>query len=111
MFASRTSCVYEGIHHPELDVFNVGCLKICCLQRTHHTAPVLFGILQFAVDVKVGIKVVRTSFVGIVCEIEDVQGRGLADSQFLVREQLCAVYFSHIMVTQLIEVALNVSWG
>ena len=89
----------EGVHHPELDVFDVGVLEICHLQLAHHAAPTLFGVGQCAVGVHaVGIEVVGAAFVGVEGEVEGVEGVGLVVGEVFVGVDFGVFYGADVVV-------------
>ena len=69
----------EGIHHPELNVLDIGRLKVALVYLAHHTAPVLHrvGELTIATDL-IAVEVVRTTLIGIVSEAERLEVRLLS---------------------------------
>ena len=64
----------EGVHHPKLHVLHIGGIEVRRFDATHHTAPALCGVTQFAIAVERGIEVIRTAFVGIEGQVEDGKG-------------------------------------
>ena len=70
--------VYERIEHPELEILDIRPFKVGSRELACYTAPTLLGIVELAVIVHVGIEVVRTAFIGIVCDIEQGECRRLA---------------------------------
>ena len=102
----------ERIEHPELDVFDVCLLEIVGIQFTHHSAPVALRILQSSVCLQICyIEVVWSRLTWIVSQIEYIQGIGSALITALVSqwEELLGIDLADIMVTQLLEVALDMS--
>ena len=50
------------IHQPELDILNVGFLKVCVVQFAHDTAPTVLRISELTIRVKLRSRhVVRTT--------------------------------------------------
>lgn len=90
----------ERVEQPELDILNVGSLKVACVEFTHHTAPVLCRILQRSVIVEVWIKVVRTALRRIICEVEYRQGGCCAAVTVVVavREKFLYIHLTHVIV-------------
>ena len=108
-----TACfgvVDEGVEHPELDVLDVGALKVGRRELAHDTAPALLGIGELAVGSKVGVEVVGAALVGVVGEVEHREGRRLAVGALLVGVELALVDLTHVVVGELVEVALDVGW-
>ena len=64
----------KGVHHPELDILDIGRLKVALVYLAHHTAPVLGGVheLTIATDL-IAIDIVRTTLIGIVSEAERLE--------------------------------------
>ena len=67
----------EGVHQPELDIFDVGGLKVDRLHLAHDARPTAARVVEFAVGVDTGgvgrgghVIVVWAAFLGIVGEVE-----------------------------------------
>ena len=103
--------VDEGIHHPKLHIFDVGCLEVVGVELTHHAAPVACGVVERAVGSKVGVEVVGAALVGVVGKVEHGDGRrgSVVSALVAVGIELLDVNLTHIRVAELVEVALDVS--
>ena len=99
----------EGIEEPEFDILHVGCLEVVGIQLTHHTAPVALWQRQRTIHVDLRIQVVRTTLLGIVRQVQDGQrvGGSAVCRLVAVRIELTDIHRTHIMVRQLVEVALD----
>ena len=117
MLGTRTilAVIDEWVHHPEFYIFDVGFLEVVLVELSHHTTPsvVLVLILKSTIFVKIGIEVVRTTLLWIVCKVEDIQGCCCTTICALatVRIQLADIYLTNIVVRQLLKVILDVSRG
>ena len=106
--------VDEWVEHPELDVFHVGLLKVVGIQLSHHTTPVELRILKLSVRQQVvHIEVIRTRLRWIISQVEHAQsvGGSLIGALLAQREKLLYIHLSHIVITQLLQVALDVTRG
>ena len=98
----------EGVEHPEFDILYVCPLKVGGCELACDTAPTFFGVVELAVYIEVCVEVVGASFVGIECYVQQRQCGTFAVCRFLVGEELAFIYLAHIVVGQLLEVALYV---
>ena len=66
-----------------------------------------------AVGGEVGVEVIRTALSGVVSEVEDRQGRddAIVAALVAVGVELVDQHLAHIVVGELLEVALDVGWG
>ena len=105
------ACIGKGIHHPELNVFNVGSLKVIGVQFTHHSAPSLLRIGQCAVGIQIGIQVIGTTLLRIIGQIQNRQCRcgTVITALVAVWIKLSHIHFTHIMVGKLFQVAADMS--
>ena len=101
--------LHEGIHHPELDILNVGRLKVGDVQLAHHAAPTFAGIVQVAIGIQRRVKVVGTALVRIVRQVEHIERGGFLEVDTLVREEFVLIHLTYIGVGQLRQVALDIS--
>ena len=103
--------VDEGIHHPKLHIFDVGCLEVVGVELTHHAAPVACGVVERAVGSKVGVEVVRAALVGVIGQVENGQCRrgSVVGALVSVGIEFLDVDLAHVRVAELVEVALDVS--
>ena len=90
--------VDEGVEHPELDVLDVGTLKVGGRELAHDTAPALLGTAQLALGGEVGVEVVGATLVGVVGEVEHREGRRLAIGTLLIGVELALVDLTHVVV-------------
>ena len=106
--------VDEWVEHPELDVFHVGLLKVVGIQLSHHTTPVALRVLKLSVGLQVvHIEVIRTRLRWIVSQVEHAQrvGGSLIGALLAQWEELLYIHLSYIVITQLLQVALDVTRG
>ena len=103
----------EGVEHPELDILDVGLLEVGGLQFAHHAAPLRLGLSQGAVAVEVARQIVRATFLRIVSQIEHGERRGgtVVGTLVAVGVKFLHIDLSHVVVRQLIQVALDVARG
>ena len=57
------------------------------------------------------VKVVWTTFAGVVCQVQDVQRVTLARIGVAVGIDLTHIDLTHIMIGKLVEVAFDVCWS
>ena len=102
--------VEEGVEQPKLNILHVCGLEIAVVQLSHHSTPPALRIRQRAVHVQIGIKIIRAALRGIISQVEDTQRvSGTAVGALItIGEQLPDINFSDIMVTQLVEIRLDV---
>ena len=105
------ACLHERVHHPELNVFDIGGLEIGHIKFAHHTAPTLAGIAKVAVGIQRRVKIVRATLVGIVRQVEHVERGGFFEVDTLIGEQLILIHLAHIGVGQLCQVAFDIARG
>ena len=107
------TAIDEWVEEPELDVLHVGLLEVVGVESAHHATPVLQRVRQGSVLLQVvDIEVVRTTLVRIVGDVHGVhrarlRAVGLSLAQW---EELSHIDRSHVVVAQLVVVALDVSW-
>ena len=66
----------KRVHHPELDILDIGRLKVALVYLAHHTAPVLSWVHQLTIAADlIAIEIVRTTLIGIVSEAERLEVR------------------------------------
>ena len=101
----------EGIEQPELDVLDVRLFEVVGLKIAHHTAPLRLGLTERTVAVEVARQVIRSALRGIVGQVQHLECRGGAVVGALVAVgiELLHIDLTHIMVRQLVEVALDVT--
>ena len=101
----------ERIHQPELDIFHVGGFEVVRVEFAHHTAPTFLRNRQRTVGIQVGIQVIRTAFRGIEGEVQDGQcGRGTIIATLVAcRIELLDIDLAHIMVRELVQIALDMT--
>ena len=101
----------KGVQQPELDILHISSLEIVGVELTHHTSPAILGVAQPAVHVDIGSQVVRSTFIRIIGQVEHGQGvRGSAIGALVtVRIELVHIDGTHIVVAQLVKVALDVT--
>ena len=109
VFAVRS--VDERVEHPELDVLDVAGLEVAGVHLSHHTSPAFLWVVQLGICVHVGVEVVRTALIRIVCQVQDTQRVALSHVGVSVGIDLAHIDLAHIVVGELIQVALDVSWG
>ena len=106
------SGIDERIKHPELDILHVCLLEIVGIQLAHHSTPVAGRIGKGTIRLQIGyIEVVRSRLRWIVSQIENTQGAGgsLIGALLAQREKLLYIHLSHVVVAQLLEVALDMT--
>ena len=104
--------IEEGVHQPEFDVLYVLCLKVGIVHLAHHTAPSGFGLLQITLGIHIEAQIVWSSLLGIEGHIEHVQcGIAIVRGLRLIGIQFQFVDGTHIVVGQLVLVALDMTWG
>ena len=106
------AAVDERIKHPELHVFDVGCLEIVRIELAHHASPGLSRIHQFSFRIQVGVQIVRSTLVRIESQVQNgqrISGTAIA-VLVAVGVQFVHVNLAHVPVRELIEVALDVAW-
>ena len=108
--ASLVATVNEWVEQPELYVLHVGSLEVVGVELAHHTAPSLRRVIESSALIYVGVQVVRTSLTWVVSQVEDWQRVALALVHILVWIYFTNIHLSHVMVGELVEVALEVSW-
>ena len=54
--------VDEGVKHPKLHIFYIGCLKVVGVELAHHAAPMVLRVVERSVIGKIRAEVVRTAF-------------------------------------------------
>ena len=105
------SVIDKWVHHPEFDVLDVCLLEVVLVEFAHHTAPceVFIALFELTVVFEVGIEVIRSALLRIVCQIEDVKRCRCSAIGALatVRIQLADIYLTHIVVGELVEVVLD----
>ena len=101
----------KGVQQPELDILHISSLEIVGVELTHHSSPAILGVAQPAVHVDIGSQVVRSTFIRIIGQVEHGQGvRGSAIGALVtVRIELVHIDGTHIVVAQLVKVALDVT--
>ena len=106
------TCIDEGVEHPELYVLHIGSLEVVGVELAHHATPMLLRIVERSVLREVGIEVVRSALVGIVGKIEYGERRRSSVVRTLVAvgEKLVDIELANVMVAELFEVALDVTW-
>ena len=105
--------VDEGIEQPELDILDIGLLEIVGVEAAHHTAPLGLGLLQTTVGRKVTSQVIGSTLLWIVGQIQHVErSRSTVVCRLTtVGVEFLHVDFTHVVVRQLVEVALDVRGG
>ena len=100
----------EGVHEPEFNVFHVGRFKVGGIELAHHSAPLLLRIVKLTLAIEHRVEVVGSALRWIVVQIEYGYGaRGtIVTALVAVGEELAHIDFSHIVVAQLFQVALDV---
>ena len=68
--------VDEGVHHPELDIFDVGLFEIGGIQFSHHASPFRLWLAQCSVGIKVEREVIWSALLRVICQIEHIELRG-----------------------------------
>ena len=103
--------VDEGIEQPELDVLDVRLFEVVGLKIAHHTAPLRLGLTERTVAVEVARQVIRSALRGVVGQVQHLESRGGAVVGALVAVgiELLHIDLTHIVVRQLVEVALDVA--
>ena len=103
--------VDEGVEHPELDILDVGHLEVGIVEFAHHAAPLGSGVVKGTVGIEVRVEVVGAALGGIVGEVEHRQCGGGAAVAALVAVwiELAHEDLAHIVVGELVQVALDVS--
>ena len=95
--------VEERIKQPELDIFDVALLKVRIVHLAHYTAPALLWIEKTTVAAYVGVvEVVGTALVGIVRQIESLNGIRLTVCRFASRENLADSDLADIRIRELL---------
>ena len=93
----------ERVHHPELDIFDVGGVEVRRLDGSHDTAPTVFRIGESTVVVDVvGVVVVRTAVFWIIGEVENRHVGRRSCLDVTVRVQLGEKHLTHAVVGQLL---------
>ena len=92
--------VDEWVHEPELQVFDVGLLKVVGIELTHHTTPMSSRVQQLTVVVYIGAEVIRTTLVRVVGNIENRQccRSSTIATLVAVRIKFANINLTHIMV-------------
>ena len=112
MIARQVVLVDEGVHHPELYVFDVLSLEICIVEFAHHTAPSLFRMLEMAVLINICGEVVGTTLLWIESKVQDVKTSSTCIVVLrLLRIKLTFIDLAYIMAGKLVEVTLDVAGG
>ena len=109
--AGFVASVDEWVEQPEFDVLHVGCLKIAGIEFSHHTTPTLRWVVEASAIIHIGVEVIRTTLVWIVSKVENRQRVAFSLVHILVWIYFTNKHLSHIVVGELVEVALDVSWG
>ena len=112
MIARQLLFIYKRIHHPELDILDVLCLEVRIVQLAHHASPLAGRVSETSVSVKVGAQIIGSAFGGVECEVEHIQAAGTGVAVLLLLGiEFALIHFTHIVVGELVEVALDVAWG
>ena len=102
----------EWVHHPEFYVLDISFLEVVLVELAHHTAPceVLVALFELTVVAEVGIEVIWSAFLWIVCQVENVERCRCSAVGALaaVRIQLTDIYLTNVVVGELVEVILDV---
>ena len=104
--------VDEGIEQPELNILDVSLFKIVGVKLTHHTTPLRLGLAQRTVGIKVVCQVIGAALLGIVGQVQDGQrgGGAVVGALLTVGIELLHIDLTHIVVRQLIQIALDMGW-
>ena len=107
--SSFLTCVNKRIEQPELNIFNIGLFEIVGIYFAHHSSPLGFWVKQTTIAIQREREVVRSTLLWIVCKIKYWKRRGSAVISALVtiRIELFYVHLAHIVVRQLIKIALD----
>ena len=101
--------VYEGVHHPELDVFYVLGLEVGIVHLPHHSAPLLLRVGQPSVLLHVRRQVVCAAFGGVEGKVQHVEAAcAVVAVLCFLWVKFPLVYLPHVVVGQLLQVALDV---
>ena len=105
--------VDKGVEQPELDILDIGLLEVVGVEASHHTAPLGLGLLQTSVGEEVAGQVIRAALLGIVGQVQHVEmsGSTVISTLSAVGIELFHVDLTHVVVRQLVEVALDVRGG
>ena len=105
--------VDEGIEQPEFDILNVCLLEVVGVEFAHHTTPLRLWLAQCSVGIKVVRQVIGTSFLGVIGQVQDRQRRGgtVIGALLTVGIELLHIDLSHIVVGQLLQIALDMRRG
>ena len=92
--------VYKRVHKPELNILNIGCLKVVGVKLPHHTTPMLLWVKQMPVSANVAVKIVRTAFIGIISHVQNRQcrRRSAVGTLVAVRIKFTHVHLTHIRI-------------
>ena len=103
----------KRVEQPELNILDVGLLEVGGLEFAHHTTPFRLWLTQRSVGIQVVRQVVGTTFLGIICQIEHRQRRGgtVIGALLTVWIELLHIDLTHVVVRQLVEVALDMAGG
>ena len=104
----RPVLVDEGVEHPEFDVFDVGRFEIGVVDLALYAGPIVGGVLEAAVGLKVGAEVVGAALVGVVGEVEHGDVGRFAVGRLAVGEELLFVDLAHVVVRLHVGVVADV---
>ena len=98
------ACIDKRIEQPELDVFDVGLLKVVGINLSHHTSPLGLGVQQLSVAIQRERQVVRSALLWIVGQIKYRQRRccTVISTLVAIRIQFLYIHLAHIVVRQLV---------
>jgi len=103
--------VDEWVHHPKLDVLDIGRLEIVSIKFSHHASPMSRGVIEQSCGGEVRVEVVWSALIGIESEVHDGQHGRCSGVAALVTIGINLTYrhLAHVWIAQLIEVTLDVS--
>ena len=100
---------HERIKEPELDILDIGLLKVGVVNLAHDAAPTLLRVFQIATLINIiSIKVIGTTLFGIERQVEGLNNRRLTIIEFSTGEHLAERYLTGIGVGQSFQVILDI---
>ena len=96
------------VHEPELNILDIGFLKVGIIQSAHHTSPALLrvGKASVAAHLFCG-DIILSAFVWVVSEVEDRQFGIYRCCVLTIRVYLILIHDTRAMVAECSEVILN----
>ena len=101
----------ERIKQPELYIFYICPFEIIGIKLSHQSSPMPFRIGKRTVVVQIGIKIIGTTLVRIIGQIEYIQcrRRAIIVANIFLRIEFARCNLTDIMVGKLLQIALQMS--